>query len=73
MKEQILKGREAVDAYRAAHTQLHSKPWHKGVSEDHTPLLNIMLAALKSQGFNSLDEFFTASERLNKIKGTEWQ
>ncbi len=63
-KQQILKGREAADAYRAVHTQLHSGGWYEGISEAHTPLLEKMLADLKKQGFNSLDEFFTASTGL---------
>ena len=64
-KQKILKGRKAVDAYRLAHTQLYAGGWHKGIPEEHTPLLKKMLAYLKKQGFNSLDEFFAASEELN--------
>jgi hypothetical protein len=64
-KDNILAGRTAVDAYRDAHTQLHSKPWHKGIPREHTPLLNILLGGLKEQDFNSLQEFFDASEELN--------
>jgi len=63
-KEQILKGRKAVDAYREAHRQLYSKPWHKGIPEEHTPLLNTMLAEFGKQGFNSPQEFFDASRTL---------
>ena len=65
MKEQILKGRKAVDAYRLAHAQLHSKGWYKGISEEHTPLLEEMVNQLSKQGFNSVDEFFGASDELN--------
>ena len=61
-KYKILAGRKAVDTYRAAHALLHSTKWHKGVPEAHTPLLNTMLAELKKQGFNSLDEFYKANE-----------
>ena len=64
-KEKTLAGRKAVDAYRIAHAQLYSKPWHKGIPEEHTPLLDKMLPDLKKQGFNSLEEFFAASEELN--------
>ena len=60
-KSKILKGREAVDAYREAHHQLHSKPWHRGIPKEHTPLLNIMLKAFKGLGFNTIQEFFEAS------------
>ena len=61
----IQKGRLAVDAYRSAHTLLHQKPYYRGIHDDHTPLLNTMLGAFKGQGFNSLKEFFDASELFN--------
>jgi len=64
-KQTILIGRDAVDAYRTAHTQLYAAGWHKGIPEEHTPLLEKMLGDLKKVGFNSLDEFFAASEELN--------
>ena len=64
IKVNILAGREAVEAYRLAHTELHSKGWYKGISEDHTPLLDKLLADLKVAGFNSLDEFWKASDAL---------
>lgn len=64
-KAKIIAGRKAVDAYRQAHHALHSKPWHRGIPEEHTPLLNIMLGAFKGLGFNSLQEFFDASKLLN--------
>lgn len=64
-KQKILKGRKAVDAYRKAHTKLHSKLWHKGVPGEHTPLLDKLLAGLKKQGFNTIQEFFDASRLLN--------
>jgi len=64
-KSNILAGRQAVYAYRYAHAQLHSKPWHRGIPEEHTPLLNIMLKSFKGLGFNAIQEFFDASELLN--------
>lgn len=64
-KAKISNGRVAVDSYRAAHAQLYAGGWHKGISEEHTPLLEKMLANFKVQGFNSLDEFFVASDQLN--------
>lgn len=64
-REKILAGRKAVDAYRTAHTRLYSQGWHRGIPEAHTPLLNIMLEAFKGLGFNTLQEFFDASELLN--------
>ncbi len=64
----ILAGRAVVDAYRAAHVLLYTNSLisARDIPDAHTPLLNTMLAELKKQGFNSLDEFFTASENLNK-------
>jgi hypothetical protein len=64
-RAKILLGRQAVDAYREAHRQLYSKPWHRGIPQEHTPLLDNLLVGLKEQGLNSLEEFFAASEELN--------
>jgi hypothetical protein len=64
-KDNILAGRNAVDAYREAHHQLHLQPWHRGIPQEHTPLLDNLLADLKGRGFTLLDEFFDASEELN--------
>jgi len=64
----VTSGRQAVDAYRLAHTQLHSKGWRKGIPAEHTPLLNTMLDEFKQQGFNSLQEFFDASQELNMLE-----
>ncbi len=63
-KEQILKGRQAVDTYRTAHAQLYVDGWHKGISEAHTPLLETMKAELASQGF-TMETFWEASDLLN--------
>lgn len=64
IKQKILAGRKAVEAYRTAHVKLCDKGWHKGIPEEHTPLLNIMLEAFKGLGFNTIQEFFDASEQL---------
>ena len=63
-KEKILAGRKAVDAYHVAHNLLHSKPWHKGVPEEHTPIVNNMMAELKKQGLSSLQELQAAEKAL---------
>ena len=65
MQLKVLEGRKAVDAYREDHYQLHSKPWHRGIPEEHTPLLSKLLAELEKQDFNSLQEFWDASEELS--------
>ncbi len=64
-KQKIISGRKAVEAYRTAHTALHRESWRKTIPDEHTPLLNIMLKAFKGLGFNTIQEFFNASELLN--------
>ena len=64
-KKAILKGRKAVDAYRSAHMQLYAQGWHKGIPEEHIPLLNTLIKTLGKLGFGSLDDFFSASDQLN--------
>lgn len=57
-REKVLAGRKAVDAYREAHRQLHSKPWDRGVPEEHTPLLGTLVKALEELGFASTETDF---------------
>lgn len=57
-------GRQAVDVYRANHAKIYEHGWHKGIPGEHTPLLHALLAILGGQGFNSIEEFFTASDEL---------
>jgi len=64
-RERVIAGRNQVDAYRIAHAKLYEKGWHRGIPEEHTPLLNIMLKAFKGLGFDTIQEFFDASEQLN--------
>lgn len=64
-KQKIISGRKAVEAYRTAHTALHREPWRKTIPKKHTPLLNIMVKAFKGLGFNTIQDFFSASEVLN--------
>lgn len=68
-RDNILAGRVDVDAYRAAHTQLHSGGHYKGISKDHTPLLQELLGKLKMKNFTCLDEFEEADEELVTIEG----
>ena len=70
-KENILAGRTAVDVYRADHAKLYSKPWHRSIPREHTPLLDKLQGELKEGGFKSLDEFFDASEELNKMEASK--
>ncbi len=61
----VTSTRLAVDAYRLAHSQLHSTGWHKGIPEEHTPLLHNLLAELKEHGFMTLHRFWDDSQELN--------
>ena len=51
-RETVLSARQAVDAYRQAHFQLHhSKPWHKDIPSDHTALLEQLVTELERIGY----------------------
>jgi hypothetical protein len=77
----VTKGRDAINAYRYAHSMLYTYGWYRGISDDHTPLLEAMVAELEKQGFTSnekvlqdktsevLAKLFTASEALNITEG----
>lgn len=67
-KEKILAGRKAVDEYHKAHDALYIKPWHRGIPEEHTPLVNAMLAELQKQGFNSVQEFQDADRAFREAE-----
>lgn len=58
---EVAAGRIAVEQYWTDHEALYNGGWYPGISEDHTPLLNTLLAALAAQGFNTLAEFWVAS------------
>lgn len=84
-KHKIISAREAVDAYREAHRQLHAGGWYKGISEDHTPLLIKLVDALEKLGFTStetdfepkkteiLAKLWAKSDKLNEQEGTAWK
>ena len=55
LKTKILAGRKAVDAYRAAHTALHREPWRKTIPQEHTPLLEKLVADLEKIGITSTE------------------
>lgn len=82
-RQKVLAGRKAIEAYRTAHAALYSKPWHKGVPEEHTPLLKALINVLKGFGFTSsetdfeprkteiLAKFFDASNKLDITEDIE--
>lgn len=73
----IKLGRAFVDAYRYEHGILHSKPYDRGVHDQHTGWLEILVQRLEKAGFSSteiefepkkteiLAKFFEASNLLN--------
>ena len=69
-KQKILVGRNAVDAYRVAHGQLHDQPWHRRVPEEHTLLLETMVKALEVEGYISSEEEF--KDRIADIMRKFW-
>ena len=82
INKKVEKGRNAVDAYRLAHSQLCSGGWHKGIPEEHTPLLVKLVEDLELEGFTStetefglkkteiLAKFFAANEELNLLEAS---
>ena len=62
--EKILAGRIVVDTYRESHRQLHLQPWHKGIPDAHTPLLQKMKKDLKALGFETIDSLFIANKAI---------
>jgi len=59
-KDKILAGRQAVGAYRQAHAKLYVGGWHKDIPEEHTPLLEKLVADLEKQGYTSAHIDFKA-------------
>jgi len=49
----VTRGRDAVNAYRHAHTMLYVNGWYRGISEDHTPLLVVMVEVVEQEGYES--------------------
>jgi len=48
----VLSARQAIDAYRQAHLELHrSKPWHKDIPAEHTALLEQLIDELERIGY----------------------
>lgn len=54
----LTRGRDAVNAYRYAHTMLYKNGWYRGISEDHTPLLVAMVGVLEKEGYTSTKVVF---------------
>jgi len=69
-KQKVLSGRKAVDAYRTAHAKLYEKGWHRGVPEEHTPLLKAMVNALEGLGFTSTEADFEPKK--NEVLAKFW-
>ena len=52
--QSVLNGRDAVEAYRTAHLQLHGPSWHKEVHDKHTVLLRKLVKDLEKEGYTSI-------------------
>ena len=63
-KENILSGRNVVDAYRASHIRLPKE--HALHTTLHTTLQDALTADLGKLGFESIESFFTANRLLNQ-------
>ena len=51
-RETVLLARQAVDAYRQAHLQLHrAKSWHKDIPAEHTAFLEQLITELELIGY----------------------
>ena len=51
-RDNVLTARQAVDAYRQAHLQLHrSRSWHEGIPAEHTALLEQLIKDLELIGY----------------------
>lgn len=70
IKDKVLAGRLAVEAYRTAHAHLYDKGWYKGISEDHTPLLEKLVADLEKIGITSTKPDFEPKK--NEILRKLW-
>ena len=70
MTNEVTRGRDAVNAYRYAHTMLYVNGWYRGISEDHTPLLVAMVGALEKEGY--ISKRVTWEERKTQILHDFW-
>jgi len=67
-RDKVTQLRIAVGAYREVHRLLHAVPWHKGVPDEHTPLLLKLKEDLVKLGYKeeiALKDAFADSELLN--------
>lgn len=77
-KEELLDGetnsltrcRDAVNAYRYAHSMLNRDGWYRGISEDHIPLLEALVLAMESEGYMSVEPIWEA--RKTEILADFW-
>jgi len=65
LRDKVLAGRNAVTAYRLAHSALHDKPAYKGVHDDHTTIFAMMESELAQGGFKDVGDFFNQSDEMS--------
>ena len=49
----LTKGRDYMNAYREAHNLLYRQGWYKSINQDHIPLLQTLVEALESEGYQA--------------------
>lgn len=66
----VADGRRSLLAYRAAHTELNKNGYYKGLSEDHLPLLEVLVENLEADGYTSNAYVFNdrTAEILQKLE-----
>ena len=62
--DRLLICRYAIEAYREAHKNLHAKPWHSTIPDEHTPIFAQLKDTLAQQGFDSVDAIFVFNKQM---------
>jgi hypothetical protein len=65
---ELTKCRDAVNAYRYAHDQISSKGWYRGLSDDHTVLLQALVNEIERQGGYKTNNTSLASQSSDILK-----
>lgn len=65
ISREVQAGRDAVEAYREAHAEMHAKGWDEMTVAAHRPLLEKLEADLVKEGYETFESFYRASEDEN--------
>lgn len=63
----VREGRRSMEAYRLAHTEISKNGYYKGLSEDHIPLLQVLIADLEKQRFRAIDNGLSFDKRSDQV------